>query len=95
MVGREGFEPSTNGLRVRGAHYTQYANQMVGICTGRINSPFCTNFGKKVPTCHMTMRTNKLTEMCDPLVGLNAKIDWEAFRPDLNRIPPDERPDGR
>ena len=52
LVGREGFEPSTYGLRVRGAHYTQYANQMVGICTDRINSPFCTNFGKKVPTCH-------------------------------------------
>lgn len=31
-------------------------------------------------------RTDKLTEMGDPLVGLNAKIDWEAFRPDLNRI---------
>ena len=31
-------------------------------------------------------RTNKLTEMGDPLVGLNARIDWEAFRPDLNRI---------
>lgn len=31
-------------------------------------------------------RTGKLTEMGDPLVGLNAKIDWEAFRPDLSRI---------
>lgn len=34
----------------------------------------------------MTLRTNKLTEVCDPLVELNAKIDWEAFRNDLNRI---------
>lgn len=31
-------------------------------------------------------RTAKLTEMGDPLVGLNAQIDWEAFRSDLNRI---------
>ncbi len=30
-------------------------------------------------------RTNKLTKMGDPLVGLNAKIDLEAFRPDLNK----------
>jgi len=36
-------------------------------------------------------RTNKLTEMGDPLVGLNAKIGWEAFRPDLNRIYEKER----
>jgi len=36
-------------------------------------------------------RTNKLTEMGDPLVGLNAKIDWEAFRPDLSRIYEKER----
>ena len=52
LVGRAGFEPATNGLKVRGAHHTQHANQIVGICTDRINSPFCTNFGKKVPTCH-------------------------------------------
>jgi len=31
-------------------------------------------------------RTAKLTEMGDPLVGLNAQISWEAFRPDLQRI---------
>ena len=31
-------------------------------------------------------RTAKLTEMGDPLVGLNAQIDWEAFRPDLQRV---------
>ena len=31
-------------------------------------------------------RTAKLTEMGDPLVGLNARIDWEAFRSDLNRV---------
>jgi transposase, IS5 family len=36
-------------------------------------------------------RTNKLAEMGDPLVGLNAKIDWEAFRPDLNGIYEKER----
>ena len=39
----------------------------------------------------MAERANKLTEMGDPLVGLNAKIDWEAFRPDLNRIYEKER----
>lgn len=27
----------------------------------------------------------QLTEMGDPS-GLNARIDWEAFRPDLNRV---------
>ena len=31
-------------------------------------------------------RTAKLTEMGDPLVGLEAQIDWEAFRSDLNRV---------
>ena len=31
-------------------------------------------------------RTAKLIEMGDPLVGLNAKIDWEAFRSDLQRV---------
>lgn len=31
-------------------------------------------------------RTAKLTEMGDPLVGLNAQIDWEAFRSDLQRV---------
>lgn len=31
-------------------------------------------------------RTAKLTEMDDPLVGLNAQIDWEAFRSDLQRV---------
>jgi len=31
-------------------------------------------------------RTAKLTGMGDPLVGLNAQIDWEAFRPDLNVV---------
>ena len=29
-------------------------------------------------------RTAKLTEMGDPLVGLNEQIDWEVFRPSLN-----------
>ena len=36
-------------------------------------------------------RTNKLTEMGDPLDGLNAKIDWEAFRLDMNRVYEKER----
>jgi hypothetical protein len=36
-------------------------------------------------------RGAKLTEMGDPLVGLNAVIDWEAFRPDLNRVHEKER----
>jgi IS5 family transposase len=31
-------------------------------------------------------RAAQLTEMGDQLVGLNARIDWEAFRPDLNRV---------
>ena len=30
--------------------------------------------------------TAKLTEMGNPLVELNALIDWEAFRPDLLRV---------
>ena len=30
-------------------------------------------------------RTVQLTEPGDPLVGLKARIDWEAFRPDLIR----------
>jgi IS5 family transposase len=31
-------------------------------------------------------RAAQLTEMGDPLVGLNTRIDWEAFRSDLNRV---------
>ena len=31
-------------------------------------------------------RSAKLTEMGDPLVGLNEQIDWEAFRPSLNVV---------
>src|SRR5450830_1821640 len=31
-------------------------------------------------------RTAKLTEMGDPLVGLNERIDWETFRPSLNAV---------
>jgi IS5 family transposase len=31
-------------------------------------------------------RMAKLTDMGDKLVGLNEQIDWDAFRPDLNRI---------
>ena len=36
-------------------------------------------------------RVQQLTEMGDPLVGLNAVIDWEVFRPDLNRVHEKER----
>ena len=36
-------------------------------------------------------RTDKLTEMGDPLVGLNTQINWEAFRSDLNRVHEKER----
>lgn len=31
-------------------------------------------------------RAAKLSELGDPLVRLNAEIDWEAFRADLNRV---------
>jgi IS5 family transposase len=31
-------------------------------------------------------RAAKLTEMGDPLVELNKRIDWRAFRPSLNRV---------
>ncbi|WP_411728072.1 transposase [Methyloglobulus sp.] len=33
----------------------------------------------------------QLTEMGDPLVGLEARIGWEAFRPDLNRVHEQDR----
>ena len=36
-------------------------------------------------------RLNKLTEMGDPLITLNAYINWEYFRHDLNRLPQKER----
>jgi len=36
-------------------------------------------------------RANKLTQMGDPLVGLNERIDWEAFRKDLNLVHEKER----
>lgn len=36
-------------------------------------------------------RTTKLTAMGDPLVQLNAQINWEAFRPDLARVHEKER----
>ena len=36
-------------------------------------------------------RTAKLTAMGDPLVKLNAQINWEAFRPDLARVHERER----
>ena len=39
----------------------------------------------------MAERTAKLTEMGDPLVGLNEQINWEAFRADLNRVHEKER----
>src|SRR5450830_1794060 len=31
-------------------------------------------------------RADKLTRMGDPLVGLNERIDWEAFRADLGSV---------
>ena len=31
-------------------------------------------------------RTAKLAEMGDPLVGLNERMDWEAFRPSLDMV---------
>src|ERR1035437_6398274 len=31
-------------------------------------------------------RADKLTEMGDPLVGLNARIDWDGFRQELNAV---------
>ena len=31
-------------------------------------------------------RVKKLTQMGDPLIALNAQVDWEAFRADLNRV---------
>ena len=34
----------------------------------------------------MAERVAKLTEMGDPLVGLNQQINWEAFRGDLERV---------
>lgn len=42
----------------------------------------------------LTERKNKLTEMGDPLVGLNAQIDWEAFREVLMRVHAKERKSG-
>ncbi len=36
-------------------------------------------------------RAAQLTKMGDPLVGLKARIDWEVFRPDLNRVHEKER----
>ena len=34
----------------------------------------------------MEERSAKLTQLGDPLVGLNAQIDWEAFRGDLKKV---------
>jgi hypothetical protein len=31
-------------------------------------------------------RAAQLTKMGDPLVRLKARIDWEAFRPELNQV---------
>ena len=36
-------------------------------------------------------RAEQLTRMGDPLVGLNAQINWEAFRSELERIHDKER----
>ena len=32
-------------------------------------------------------RTNQLTKLGDPLVDLKLRIDWEAFRVDLVKVP--------
>lgn len=40
----------------------------------------------------MAERSAKLTQMGDPLVGLNEKIDWEAFRSELNRVRDNAKP---
>jgi IS5 family transposase len=37
------------------------------------------------------VRAAQLTKMGDPLVGLKARIDWEAFRPELKRVYEKER----
>ncbi len=34
----------------------------------------------------ITERTEKLTQLGDPLVELKARINWEAFRPDLSKV---------
>lgn len=39
----------------------------------------------------LAIRLAKLTEMGDPLVKLNLQINWENFRPELNRIHQKER----
>ena len=39
----------------------------------------------------LAKRTTELTQMGDPLVGLNEQIDWEAFRAELNRVHEKER----
>ena len=36
-------------------------------------------------------RTPKLAQAGDPLVVLNEQINWEAFRPNLNRVHVKER----
>ena len=36
-------------------------------------------------------RAAQLTKLGDPLVGLKARIDWEAFRSDLKRVHEKER----
>ena len=36
-------------------------------------------------------RAAQLTKMGDPWIGLKARINWEAFRPDLNRVHEKER----
>lgn len=36
-------------------------------------------------------RTAKLSQMGDPLVGLKERVDWDAFRSDLNKVHEKER----
>jgi hypothetical protein len=39
----------------------------------------------------LEIRANQLTEMGDPLVDLKLRIDWEAFRIDLVKVPEKKR----
>jgi hypothetical protein len=40
---------------------------------------------------YMEERSAKLTQMGDPLVSLNAQINWEAFQADLKKVHEKER----
>ena len=42
--------------------------------------------GDTIGAVTVEINTKKLTQMGDPLIALNAHVDWEAFRADLNRV---------